>query len=162
MVGGIDLSTRAVDLVALDEDAIDRADHLRVPLPHDWWDGARTMRETLLDHGVTGWLYDRNVRLVGVEKPYSTPQQIGTACKLYAILGAVVASLPKDITVFAVTPGQMRIELGLSGRAKKHEMHDMVRWWGVGDGWPPDALDGWAAAYACMRINERGTPVPGR
>ena len=122
------------------------------------------MRESLLNHGVTGWLYDRNVRLVGVERPYGANRQALAA--LHTILGAVVSSLPRDLHVFEVSPNDMRRELGLPGGCRKYLMHDAVLErlsWPVAEGgiWPEDAYDAWAAAYACLRINERGTvPVP--
>jgi hypothetical protein len=79
--------------------------------------------------------------------------------------------------VLDITPAQMRQELGLPGTAEKgrlqiavfealggtppiHFAANRCTSPGTTYGWPPDAFDAWAVAWATMRICERGTPVP--
>jgi hypothetical protein len=163
-VGGIDLSTKAVDVVAIDEDDPSRCQHLRIALDGGWWDAARAMRShAFFDAGVYAWLDGRNVRLVGIERPYSQPSHIGSATKLHAILGAVLASLPASVHAFEVSPNEMRRELGLPGNcdkgAMRAEVYSRLRRGDDGFGWPDDAYDAWAAAYATLRMNERAPEV---
>jgi hypothetical protein len=169
MIVGVDLSTRAIDLVAIDEDEPARADHLRIPLEQPWWEAARWMRMSFVDHDLYRWLEDRSVHLAGIERPYGPNRQ--AIASLHTILGAFLAALPYTVAAFEITPADMRRELGLPGNCAKAGMHRAIReaiwrpdgkWSHTGSApwldWPPDAYDAWAAAYACLRINERGTP----
>ena len=127
------------------------------------------MRKGMLLHHLPQWLEQRNVHLCGIERPYSTPQQIGTATKLHVILGAVLASLPTFVEPFEVSPNDMRRELGLKANCKKWVVRTEVQRrlteanvndaWQRDRVWPDDAYDAWAVAHAALRINERGTPT---
>lgn len=167
-VVGVDLSTRAIDLVALDEDNPAICEHLSVPLTGEWWHSARNMRKGLQSDLVPEWLDEKGVHLVGVERPYG--KQVKAVAALYTIMGAFLASMPPSVMCFEVSPAQMRQELGLPGNCGKAAMHEAVLTalchWEVIEGgiayrsggnrfWPDDALDAWAAGYAALRINER-------
>jgi hypothetical protein len=83
---------------------------------------------------------------------------------LHTILGAFLASVPPGITAFEVSPADMRRELGLPGSCAKHKMHDRIMFYFSSHGGKlpysePDAFDAWAAGFAALRINERGTPM---
>lgn len=165
-VCGIDLSTKAVDLVVIDEDNPALCEHLRIPLTLPWWESAQHMRRIMPDHGAYTWLHQRNVHLAGVERPFG--KNLKALASLHTILGAVLCALPGTVTAFEVTPGDMRRELGLPGTCKKALMHEAVKarlnddtWTHLRQlySWSPDAFDAWAAAHACLRMNERGTPV---
>jgi Holliday junction resolvasome RuvABC endonuclease subunit len=148
---GIDLSTRAIDLVRLDETtnqgtwdhlhlagatALERLRQVPVLMPrHSWYD---------------------DVYLVAVEAPLSRGQQ-GTIAKLSRVFGAIVACLPAGVEVWDVAPVQWRKELGLSGHATKEqaaEAVDALR--GPGAlAWSQDALDAYAVAYYARELNAR-------
>lgn len=156
MVAGCDLSTKAIDIVALDENNPAQCQHLRIPLNNPWWTSATDMRLTFSLNRVYDWLEQRNVYLVGVERPYG--RQLNAVTSLHTILGAVLATLP--VTAFEVSPADMRRELGLPGNCGKAAMHDTIaNLIQPNITWPGDAYDAWAAAYAAMKINERGTPL---
>lgn len=163
-VVGCDLSTRAIDLVSLDEDTPARCEHLRVPLTGEWWWSARNMRRGLQEHHIPEWLDEKGVHLVGVERPYG--RQIKAVAALYTIMGAFLASMPPRVLCFEVSPAQMRQELGIPGNCAKAKLHDAV--WShvfgrvpavglVAIDWPDDAYDAWAAGHAALAINDRAT-----
>jgi hypothetical protein len=163
MVLGVDLSTKAIDLVALDEDNPARCEHRRIELPQPWWTAASWMRNILLIQSVPEWMDDRNIYLAGIERPYGPHRQ--AISSLHTVLGAFLASMPSGIHAFEVSPADMRRELGLPGNCKKDALALAVMErigqtnWGTTSPWPSDALDAWAAGHAALRINERGTPL---
>jgi hypothetical protein len=162
MILGVDLSTKAIDLVALDEDNPARCEHRRVELSQGWWHSAGLMGHILRDGKTASWIWERNVFLAGVERPYGPSRQ--AIASLHTILGAFLASVPPGITAFEVSPADMRRELGLPGNCAKHKMHDRIMFYFSSHGGKlpysePDAFDAWAAGFAALRINERGTPM---
>jgi hypothetical protein len=167
MVLGVDLSTKAIDLVALDEDNPSVCEHRRVELSDEdkqWWDSSRYMLGFLDNSGARRWMHDHRIFLVGVERPYG-PSRLSIA-SLHTILGAFIASLPRGIKAFEVSPADMRRELGLPGNCAKQYVYNQVvdRLLAAGQeetlrDWPLDAYDAWAAGHAALRINERGTPM---
>jgi hypothetical protein len=159
MVLGVDLSTKAIDLVALDEDNPAMCDHRRVELPDPWWNTARWMRSLLRVASIPTWLEERNVYLVGVERPYGPSRQ--AIASLHTVMGALIASLPPQVTAFEVSPADMRRELGLPGNCPKEQMRREVTRRMPHLTWTDDAYDAWAAGYAALWINERGTPMEG-
>jgi hypothetical protein len=159
MVLGVDLSTKAIDLVALDEDNPAMCEHRRVELPDPWWNTARWMRSLLRVASIPTWLEERNVYLVGVERPYGPSRQ--AIASLHTVMGALIASLPPQVTAFEVSPADMRRELGLPGNCPKEQMRREVTRRMPHLTWTDDAYDAWAAGYAALWINERGTPMEG-
>lgn len=150
---GVDLSTKAIDLVLLDEDDPAQATHHRIALATPWWNAATDMRNTLrgIDHS-------ENVHLAGIERPYGPSRQV--IASLHTILGAVLASMPAHITCLEIRPADMRHELGLPGNCPKETMHFAVNRHFEEHGtcytlWPPDAYDAWAAGHAALRMCER-------
>ncbi len=162
----------AIDFVAIDEDDVALAEHLRVELPAaagrradpwHWLESARRMRHVLADADIWDWIDDHEIHLLGIERPYGPNRQ--SIASLHTILGAVLSCLPQRIDAYVVTPAEMRLELGLPGNCAKEVMHEEIRrrlgsraWPAYGyDAWPPDGYDAWAAGHAALRINERGT-----
>lgn len=168
MIAGCDISTRHIDLCAIDPDNVATCEHRRVELPTPWWDAARTMRATLepsYSHAAGSgpsctvcWLAQRDVELLGIERPYGPHRQ--AIASLHTVLGALLAALPAHITVLEVRPQEMRRELGLPANASKERMHDAVyleigEQWNGNRPWPVDAYDAWSVAHAALRICER-------
>jgi len=154
---GVDLSTRNIDLVLLDEDDPTRATHHRIKLEQPWWESARNM-VWILDERFGHHNYHelQDVSLAGVERPYGPNRQ--AIASLHTILGAFLASLPSWVCPVEIRPADMRRELGLPGNCKKARMQAVIidgLWTSFEDWWPPDALDAWAAGHAALRMCER-------
>lgn len=152
MIAGIDLSTRCIDIVAIDEDDPSLADHLAIQIQaRGWFHAARSIRRLFAEQELYGWLQDRNVHLIGVEQPFGPSRQ--TIAALHAVLGGVVASLPQRMVVLEITPADMRQCLGLPGNCAKELMHERIPPF---PRWPADALDAWAVAHAALKLCENG------
>jgi hypothetical protein len=124
-VVGIDLSTRALDLVKLDESS-NRAEWVRVELgvigrdKTNAWARTLDVRQALdayLPAGMSAWFDD--VYLVAIEAPYGRGQA-GTQAVLNRVVGAVAASLPARLRVpercWVVRPDEWKTGLGLKGK----------------------------------------------
>ncbi len=122
-VVGIDLSTKAIDLVKLDEDS-NRAEWVRCELDGaDAWARTLGIRGALPDvrigwpRGHGGWWED--VYLVAIEAPYGRGQP-GTSAILNRVVGAVAASLPAHLRApercWIVRPDEWKNGLGLKGK----------------------------------------------
>ena len=146
---GIDYSSRAVDLVFLDE-STDTARWHSIPLERGVA-GARSVRQKY----AWGSALD-DVYLVAVEDPMSAgltvAKQLGRVC------GAILSSLPwtlSDDLVWMLQPSEWKLACGLSGNASKQ---DVARWalerFDCGM-WSQDALDAVCMAHAARDINAR-------
>jgi Holliday junction resolvasome RuvABC endonuclease subunit len=151
-VVGIDLSTRAIDLVRLDEST-----------NHAVWDHFHLEGKTALERlrqvprvMPRRSLYWESVYLIAVEAPMSRGQQ-GTMAKLSRVLGAIVACLPASVEVWEVAPVAHRVALGLGGHASKEEIRDAAIELGAPSTWlSQDAYDAFSVAYFARETNRRG------
>lgn len=123
---GIDLSTRAVDIVALDE-STNRAEWVHVELV-----GSGAWERTLsLPARMPGdsWYDERGVFLVAVEAPYGRGQA-GTNALLNRVVGAVAASLPAHLRdparCWLVAPHEWKAGLGLKGKPTQADMERLA------------------------------------
>jgi hypothetical protein len=115
-VVGIDLSTKAIDLVALEEDS-NRAEWVRCELHGETaWERALNVWPAMRDSfspGHWGWWDD--VYLVAIEKPVNDQKRV-----LRLIQGAILASLPAQLRqphcCWEVHPSTWKAELGLKGK----------------------------------------------
>ena len=149
---GIDLSSKAVDLVKLDE-TTNQATWRRVELE------GKTAFERLrsISYRMPFRAYLDDVYLIAIEAPMSRGQP-GTLAKLSRVFGAVLMWIPSGFEVWEVSPVAWRKELGLPGNASKEEAAfavDDLRGPGTPD-WPQDALDAYAVAYYAREQNRRG------
>lgn len=122
-VVGVDLSTRALDLVKLADDT-GRAEWVRVELDGaDAWArtlGVRGLSRLRLGHEDSWetWWWD-DVHLVAIEAPYGRGQA-GTNALLNRVVGAVCASLPAKLRsperCWLVPPHEWKKGLGLKGK----------------------------------------------
>lgn len=124
-VVGIDLSSKALDLVKLDEDS-NRAEWVRCELHgKDAWERTLHVRENLyLGPPRTGDMFLRerfwdDVYLVAIEAPYGSGQP-GTQAILNRVVGAVAASLPAHLRApercWIVRPDEWKAHHGLKGK----------------------------------------------
>jgi Holliday junction resolvasome RuvABC endonuclease subunit len=154
---GIDISSRAIDFVRLDETTND-ATWERLELTGE------TSFERLRSIGDAGrwdiaWFED--VYLAIIERPKT--RFMPSAAALFPVFGAVVALLPAKLELWEVAPTTWRHGLGLKGNAKKAEVAEAVRRLACGAepehpilDWPQDAYDAYAVAYWARAINQRG------
>jgi hypothetical protein len=156
-VAGIDLSTRAIDIVKLDETTNNATWHRIQPQGKNAWErllNARALMPT------TSWWDD--VYMVAVERPYGVGKSIHD---LMRAMGAVVAALPPALMVWELSPAEWRKGIGLPGNATKDECRLKVlqnAWDSDSDSWalmevlwPQDALDAYAIAYTARAINQQ-------
>lgn len=133
-VVGVDLSTRAIDLVKLAEDS-NRAEWVRCELPdtptvqsdrpgQDAWERALAIRDALPESfatydGLEGWWSD--VYLVAIEYPVMDQKR-----RLRLIQGAILASLPPKLRqphcCWEVHPSTWKAALGLKGKPTQEDV----------------------------------------
>ena len=139
-VAGIDYSTRAVDVVLLDEDS-DTATWRRFELSgNDAFDRTRSVRDRFYTRS---WWADSPVIAVGIEDPRGY-----NAGALYRIQGAILSCFPAGMLVHPLIPSQWRKTVGLPGNASKEAVGNRVpvSHWNID--WPQDACDAYCIALA--------------
>lgn len=148
---GIDVSTKAIDLVLLDENS-DQAswDHLELR-------GATAFdRLRTLPSRMPKWSWYDSVYLAAIETPMGRGQG-GTEAKLNWIFGAVIACLPRGLATWHVAPHEWRRELGLPGNAPKAVCAARCVELGAHVDWQQqDAYDAYAVARYAREVNRRG------
>lgn len=151
-VAGIDFSTKAVDIVLLDDDT-DQAEWFRYEIADErgaLW-ACRNLR--LIFPGGS-FFESRGVWLVGLEQPYS--QSRDTAKKLGMVAGAIAARLPTDLTVIQTDPNEWHRIFTGNAKAGKEQIAERARGQrGYPDSeWPQDAYDALGIAYAVRWLNQ--------
>ena len=143
IVAGIDVSTRAIDIVALNLDT-GQARHQRYELGDgDLIDRVRTIGVVFPTARSSLW---DDVIAIGIERPAG---RYGVA-QVAMAFGAVVSRIPVDRVLRAWMPAEWRKACGLPGNAGK----DQVAHWAIGNVkgmdrvLPQDAYDAAAIAYA--------------
>jgi hypothetical protein len=126
-VVGVDLSSKALDLVKLDESS-NRAEWVRVELAGKTaWERTLNVREKLRDYSHLGWWDD--VYLVAIEAPYGRGQA-GTQAVLNRVVGAVAASLPARLRTpercWVVRPDEWKQGLGLKAKPTAEDMRRLT------------------------------------
>jgi len=107
----LDLSSKAIDLVLLDENA-DLAEWTRIELQGPTaFERARDVSEKMPQ---PGWYEANEVYLVAIERPFvSHGQDV-----IRLVQGVVLAEIPRDLEVWEVTPSQWKKALGIPIREK--------------------------------------------
>lgn len=151
IVLGADVSTKAIDLVALELDT-DQARWMHVPLGDgDLLERVRRVRRSVLD--VVGPDLDDTLA-VGVERPAGRHGvwQVSMA------VGALLQCFPPELLVTWWVPAEWRKAVGLPGNATKQELGEWSwRHWGISGGSGPelpsqDAMDAYCVAYATRGV----------
>jgi hypothetical protein len=149
-VAGIDYSTKAVDVVLIDEDAVGAPEWHRFPLGGlgDGFDRARTVRAAMPSRG---WWEDKGVIAVGIEDPRGYG-----AGFLYRVQGGILQCLPRDVLVQPWIPSAWRSRCDLPGNCSKQAVANRVGLWvpSAAD-WPWDACDAYCIARATRDSLER-------
>lgn len=140
-VVGIDLSSKATDLVKLDE-TTNAAEWTRVELTGKTaWD--RTLTLPALMPTASWW---DDVYLVAIEAPYGSNQG-GTQAILNRVVGAIVASVPEPLRrperCWIVRPDEWKTGLGLKGKPTDGDLSRVAPGWNLNYGWicHPDRWD---------------------
>lgn len=149
---GLDLSTKAIELVRLDESSNAAAwDHLQLE-GHLALDRLRDVPRRM-----PRWnseFYD-DIYLVAVEAPYARAG-IGALAKLSRVFGAIVACIPPRLEVWEIAPHDWRTEITVPGNAPKEACAARCIELGARPDWNDEnAYDAFAVAYAARQINAR-------
>lgn len=152
-VAGVDFSSHAVDVVLLDEDGGLLPAHLRFPFENRRYAFERLLgcREVL---PTPGWWADESVYLIALESPKS--KGFGAAVDLARVQGAIIATLPRNIITWQLTPNEWKREIGFPGVAKKDAYRAKAIELGAMKNWTEHAIDAFCIAYAARAMNERG------
>lgn len=136
---GIDYSTRAIDVVYVDENNDKPTRWHRHQLDgQDAWERTRKVRYWTLP-------WPEDVLAVGLEQPRGHG-----AGHLYRVQGAILCKLPANVLVQPWLPNEWRKRCGLKGNAGKDDsVAESTRILGGGDGdWPVDAHEAHLIALA--------------
>lgn len=169
MIAGIDFSTKAVDVVLLDEDT-DAANWHRFELEgQDAFDRSRGVRGALPPRSSLFWA---EAVAIGIEEPQAYGPRRARIGDLFRIQGAVIACLPQQTLVQPLWPTQWRKTVGLPGNASKEDVRHFANavrlkagsW--VEDGkpyyhsnhedWPSDPCDAYCIALATRTLLQHG------
>ena len=146
-VVGIDLSSRAVDLVRLDENN-DEAEWVSVPLVgQNAWDRTRTIPSAM---PAASWWSE--TYLVAIEQPFG-PSRLAQSVLMRA-QGAILASIPDRITVWEVRPEVWKKHVGVAPRDKPSWSAFPPSFFD--DYWPQDARDALGVALYARGTNAAG------
>jgi hypothetical protein len=151
LIAGIDYSTRAIDVVLIDEDTLKPEWRRFTMRGLDAWERTRNV----------GWAFDESwdwddVLAVGIEEPRGY-----NSGALYRVQGSILRSIPDYETprllVQPWVPSEWRKAVGLKGNASKQEVADHALFTaGVpAMNWPQDAADAFCIAMATLRAIER-------
>lgn len=150
-IAGIDFSTRAVDVVLIDEDTGEPTWH---PYPlagmGDAFDRTRSVRTAMPPRSTWD---DLGVIAIGIEQPRGNHG----VTPLFRIQGAILACLPTQVLITPWNPSSWRLAVGLKGNATKIEVFEYVADL-VSDArntWPQDAADAYCIALATRDALER-------
>jgi hypothetical protein len=156
---GIDLSSKAIDLVLLSENE-DRASWTRLTLEGPTaFERARDVAEKMPQ---PGWYEAHGVYLVAIERPFvSHGQDV-----IRLVQGAVLAGIPRELQVWEVSVSQWKKPLGIPVRQKPtHYAFPDFTFDGYNPSrpsrtnifpWPQDALDALGVALYARDLNARG------
>jgi hypothetical protein len=150
VIAGIDYSTRAIDVVLLDEDSDAATWHRKLLFGQDAFERAREVRMNVW----LGSAFWDDVLAVGIEEPRGY-----NAGSLYRIQGAIIATLPRPVLVHPLIPSSWRKTVGLAGNATKADVATFVA---KGKpaydklDWPQDACDAYCIALATRTLLEHG------
>jgi hypothetical protein len=157
-IAGIDYSSVAVHVVAIDEDSGLYAGHLVADLecgPGDAFERARRVRYLLPPAGY----WRDNYAAIGIEETFSN--RVGTAVTLARVQGAILAVLPREMLVLPL-PANYKAPHGWKALTvgKTNASKDEVRAWALAQGMPPglaqDFYDAYCIAHATRKLLERG------
>lgn len=151
---GIDLSSKAIDLVLLAENS-DTANWTRIELEGATaFERARDVAEKMPQ---PGWYEAHGVYLIALERPFVRFGQD----VIRLVQGCVLASLPTGLPVWEVAVSQWKKHLGIPIREKPTWLHfpdfqtsaDDALWRGIPREWPQDAFDALGVALYARDVN---------
>jgi hypothetical protein len=151
-VVGIDLSSRAVDIVRLSENE-DTSDWISIPLSGATaWDRTRDIAKQM----PAGTWWD-DVYLCAIEKPFG-PSRLAQSVLMRA-QGAILGAVPHRVEAWEVTPGEWKRHIGIPLSAKPS--------WGdfapslFDELWSQDARDALGVALYARAVNSAGIAKQG-
>ena len=138
-VAGVDYSTRAVDIVTLDEDNHAEWHHHALSASTSALERARSVSLVVPGRDHAFW---SDIDAVGMERVIPH----GSIVTLLWVMGAVLTCIPGRIPVEPLTPSRWKSAVGLSGSATKEQVARFAEAWcvkhrTVGADWNQDAKD---------------------
>lgn len=148
-VAGIDLSTKALDLILIDEDCEAQPRAYTYELGEgDIVERVRTIGTTWPSRHSSIW---NDVIAIGIERPAG---KFGVA-QVSMAFGAVLAMLPTDLLVKPWQPAEWRVAVGLKGNAAKEDVQLRAIELGGLDWRRQDRFDAYLIARATLSVLER-------
>jgi hypothetical protein len=146
---GIDLSSKAIDLVLLDENA-NRASWTRLTLEGPT--AFERARDVVGKMPQPGWYEAHGVYLVAIERPFvSHGQDV-----IRLVEGCVLAEIPRGLECWEVSPSQWKSALGIPIREKPDfDQFNNFLLSGSDDEWPQDPLDALGVALYARDLNAK-------
>lgn len=149
LVAGVDYSSKAIDVVLLDESS-EMATWHHFPLTgHDAFERVRDVHRAF---NFPSGIWD-NLLAVGIEDPRGYG-----AGSLYRVQGAILAEIPWSVLVQPWIPGAWRKAVGLPGNATKDAITYFAKERRIEHGaslfeqWPQDAYDAYCIALATRSL----------
>jgi len=160
LIAGCDYSTKAVDVVLLDEDTLE-ASWRRYELEgHDAFERARSVAGLSTEARECSSMWSDWVEeclAVGIEDPPYVKGNPATLRDLARVQGAILARLPRSLLVQPWAPSAWRKTVGLPGNASKKDV-----WYFVTDPsleranyWDFNACDAYCIALATLNRLQR-------
>lgn len=141
---GVDLSSKFIDLVLLDENR-NAATWTRITLEGATaFERARDVADKMPQ---PGWYEAHGVYLVAVERPFSQSR----ADSIRLVQGCVIAEIPRRLDVLEVAPQTWKAHIGFKGKGKP-SVYDFP-FWPCDEAWPQDALDALGTALWARDTN---------
>jgi hypothetical protein len=145
---GIDLSSKAIDLVLLDENH-DTARWERVTLEGpDAFQRARDVRRKM---PLPSWFVNNDVYLVAIERPFVRRGQD----VIRLVQGAVLSCLGRELEVWEVSPSQWKNHLGVPMRTKPDRAAFPAFHLFAPTVWEQDAYDALGVALYARDLNAK-------
>jgi hypothetical protein len=158
LIGGIDLSSKAIDVVLLDEDT-NRAEHYRVRLDTQRGDATERIRRLRDLMPARGAWSDLGITMVALERPIAIHSSVPLM-----VYGALLQVLPSAIPLLELRSDDWRTECGIAIRKPRDagsDWHKREALRFAREQWldcPPidhDAADAFCIAWAAREIDLR-------
>lgn len=148
VIAGVDVSTKSIAVVVLSSKTGDvhRFDEFPIPDIRKLGNNKAERCRVIANTGFASAL--RRVSALYVEQPMG--RQVKGVAEVERVVGSVIASVPKRVSVSLITPAEWKKIVGLKGNAQKDEIASYARQlYPVLDGSSQDIFDASMIARAC-------------
>jgi Holliday junction resolvasome RuvABC endonuclease subunit len=149
---GIDVSSRQIDMVYLDETTDEATWASFTLMGATAFDRLRDVAQVMPSRA---WYEQRGIYLAAIETPKT--RFMPSAAAIFPVYGAVIAQIPRSLELWDIHPTAWRAGIGVPGNASKgvcaaavHQLHIEAHYWSQ------DACDAYAVAYTARNTNQKG------